>query len=808
MLAQQLYAAGIGVFPCHSNKGPAVNKGEDWHDYAKLPPSASRWPSNLVGVPVPPGLVVLDLDTYKGATRERVESAIGCALPWDGALIQRTPRGGEHYAFRVSWPVRQGSDLHDIKGFDTRVEGKGYICTGAPDYTPVGFGVFAMAHTATLPQMPDAARPALEHIEREAVARADIPQGYTDTVTIAAALRHIPPDCGRSEWVKIGLALRHHFHADENTGLALFDQWSSGELHDGEAPHNYVPEHIPKQWGSFKPEGGTTIGSLFYEAIRGGWSPPSGIDTASAFGVDAAPAGTFNALVDSIQSLGGDPRHTSGLIAGIRGLAGNALQTATLLALLTRELKEAGLLTGPIREQLDALAGTATPPRVRGEYGKNHTENASLFAERHYPDSRLARSDQAWYAFTGQAWIERDDDDVKHHLTCDMASSLPQHSNISGTYNVLCSLCHKSGTRINEIPPNLILYQNGILDLDTGQLYAHDPQFFTTNLLPYSHNPYAKAGRWLSFLLDIFEGDHERVDLLQEWFGYMLSNDYPHHKIMLLLGPPRSGKGTIGRVLEHIVGSQNYTGASLHAFTSDAFIESLRTKTVAFSGDTERRVARHSIDIVIERLKKISGNDAVTFNRKYKSSLSQTLPTRITIAGNYVPNLFDDSGALASRLLVIPFNVSYVNREDHSLFGDLVAELEGIGAWALEGLQRLKANGRFTEPHASRAEAEYIAEAYSPLKIFVDDVCTLGGEDVTFCDEIYNTYRAWVVVNQGPQILARTTFISSFKDYTRGRRCAYGPQRRGNEHKRGFRGLAVRDIDSPTAAAFTPQAVK
>lgn len=809
-IADQLYIAGIGVFPCYDHKGPAVKEGEDWNDYAKQPPATWRWPSHLVGVPVPVGATIIDLDTYKGVTRQHVEALLGCSLPWDEALLQRTQNGGEHYGFASpDWPVRQGSNLEKLKGFDTRVGGKGYICTGAPDYKPVGFGVFRLAQAGLLPRLPDEARAILERLERTPLEATELPTGDRDIENIVAALAYIDPSCGRSEWVKVGLALRHHFHDDEETGVRLFDAWSSGEMSNGDTPHNYVPEHIPHQWASFKPEGNTTVGSLFYEAIQGGWNPPAGIDTARAFGENAAPADSFNDLVDRIQAHGGDPKHTNDLIADVRALAGNPLQLATLLALLTRELNDAGLLTKPVREQLDALAGTATPPRISGQYAKNHTENAGLFVERHYPDGGLARSDQAWYAWTGKAWEELDDDDVKHKLSIDMASSLPQHSNIAGTYSVLCTLCHKAGKRINETPPQLVLFQNGVLDLTTGQLLAHDPGYFTTNILPYGYSPQARADRWLTFLFDIFEGDAERVALMQEWFGYMISNSYVHHKIMLMLGPRRSGKGTIGRILEQFVGHQNFTGASLHAFTSDAYLELLRTKTVAFSGDTERRVNRNSIDVVIERLKKISGNDAVTFSRKYKSTLSQTLPTRITLSGNHVPNLFDDSGALAGRLLVLPFNVSYADREDLYLYDSLVPEMEGIAAWALEGLRRLSANGRFTHPAASEIEAQYIAEAFSPLKMFIDSVCTLGEpEHKTFCGDLYSAYRAWAVNNQEAHILARKTFISAFKDATRGSGCVYGVQRVAERVDRGFRGLAVAPIDSATAGAFTPQAVQ
>lgn len=811
-IADQLYSAGIGVFPCYNNKTPAVQKGEDWHDVAKEAPADRHWPSHLVGVPVPPGVLILDLDTYKGVTREDVEQLLGCALPWEQALIQTTQHGGQHYAFKApEWPPKQGSDLEDLEGFDTRVAGKGYIATGQPDYTPVGFGVFALLHPEALPSLPEATREVLEQVANTPPAQLELPVGERDLETLRAALAHVDPGCGRSKWVKIGMALRHHFHDNEEVGIYLFDEWSSGEYWPSGCPENYNPDDIPGQWSSFKPEGASgtaTIGSVYYEAIQGGWHPPAGMDTAAAFGANSAPAGQFNSLVDEIQAHGGDPKCTKELIDGIAALGGNSLQNATLLALLTRELKEADLLTKPIRQQLDELAGGAPTARTAGYYGKNHTENAGLFLDTHYPGGGLARSDQVWYAYNGKAWVEYEDDDVRHALAMDMAPSSPQNSNVTGTYAMLSILCHKPGSRINETPPELVLFDNGILDLSAGQLHAHGPQYFTTNILPYNYDPTAQCPQWLAFLLDVFEGDQQRVDLLQEWFGYMLSNDYRHHKIMLLLGASRSGKGTIGRMLERVVGSQNFTGASLHAFASDPFIESLRTKNVAFSGDTERRVNRSSVDTVIERLKKISGNDAVSFGRKYKSTLTQTLPTRITLAANHVPGLFDDSGALSGRLLVLPFNVSYADREDLSLFNKLAEEVDGVASWALAGLARLSSAGAFTRPLASQVESDFIAETYSPLKLFIDEVCTLGIDSVVWCDDLHDTYHAWAVLNREERILSRKVFISAFKDATRGRGCSYGPHRVGDRVGRGFRGLAVKSVESSTAGAFALQEVK
>lgn len=755
LTAIKFYDSGLGVFPCRPDKTPAIPKGTSWKDRALLPPAEQSWPSGLVGLPIPEGVLLVDMDLYKGVTREEVERRVGCPLPWDQALLQTTQQGGEHYAFRVDWPARTGSNIGGIKGLDTRShrngEPQGYICTGNPGYTDFGVGVLRLAHRASLPCLPDQARELFGYADSAPSTTAAF-EDTPDLETVASALRSIDPDCSRSLWVKVGMALR-----TVTDDPSLFDSWSSGELAGREPPANYVPEHVPSQWETFKPDGDTRIGSLYFEAVQAGWRPPSALDTSLAFGAGSA---------------------------------------------------DAGLLTKPIRVQLEALAGGVSPGRADGSYGKNHTENAALFLERVYPNQSLVRSDQNWYSYTGLVWEHLDDDDARHRLTVDMAPAFPQASNIAGTYTVLSSLCHSAGSRINEIDPALVLYQNGVLDLRSGYLLAHSPDYFTTNILPYDFAPEATAPSWLAFLHEVFEGDAERAALLQEWFGYMMSNSYEHHKILFMLGPPRSGKGTVGRVMEQVVGSHNFTGASLHSFASDPFLASLQTKTVAFSGDTERRVNRNSLDRVIERLKKISGNDAVEFERKWKSTLSRTLPTRITLAGNSVPNLFDDSGALAGRMMPLPFGETFMNREDLGLTGRLLGELPGIANWALEGLRRLHKQGAFTVPEASQNEAQFIAETYSPLKTFIDSTCTFGGEFRVSCTELYGVYRAWAVQHQEAVIMSRRAFTGAFKDSVRGQGSHYGVHLIDGEVQRGFLGLRLAKVATVSEGAFKPKVAK
>lgn len=792
-LVQQLHAAGLAVFPCTAKKSPAIPKDTSWKDPANQYPQIQKWPSNIVGLPIPSGVVVIDLDTYKGATREIVDQALGCKLDWDRAIIQTTLHGGQHYAFAVDWQVKFGSSLCGVKGLDTRTTGHGYIATGE-GYTHYGVTPFALPHPQAFPRFPDAAKAMLEDIPQPISERAELPVGDKDIDNIRQALGHISPECTRTEWVKIGLALRHQFHDDPEAGLAIFDEWSSGSL-NGSEPSNYDAEGIEHQWYTFKPQGSTAIGSLFYDAIAAGWTPPAGIDTALAFGpsTGAAPAAgeVFDGLIDIIVADGGNPKKTNDLIVAVQAMQCSPLQRGMLLATLHRELKDADLLTKDIKAQLEG--GTAKAPKVPGEYGKNHTENAAIFVDKFYPNQTLSRSQKNWYKFNTKAWEFLDDDDVRHDVAIALAPSAPQFSVVTGTCSMIETLLHVTGKKIGEgVPKNLIFMQNGVLDINDGTLYAHDRSFFTTNLMPYNHNPQAPREQWLLFMEAIFEGDQEMICLLQEWFGYMMSSSYDYHKVLLMLGPKRCGKGTIGQILKILVGEQNFTGATLSSFAVDSFIESLQTKTVAFIGDAAKTVPGNRVENVTERLKGISGADDQQFHRMYKGSMTTQLPTRITIASNHVPRLFDDSGALASRLIVMPFNVSFYGREDITLFGKLKAEIEGIAAWSLEGLARLRQNGQFTLPMASIAEKEYISESYSPLMTFVEEVCSIGvGNGKIRAEDIYDSYKAWAVLNQEDNILTRKPFVASFKDLMRGTKCIYGTQRDGDDIFRGFRNISL-----------------
>ena len=98
-------------------------------------------------------------------------------------------------------------------------------------------------------------------------------------------------------------------------------------------------------------------------------------------------------------------------------------------------------------------------------------------------------------------------------------------------------------------PGNVIPLDNGLLDVAAGAMLPHTPAYFAPTAVPYAYDPTAPIPQaWLRFLDSVWPTDPDAVGTLQEWFGYLLTADTSQQKILFLVGPKRSGKGTLRRL--------------------------------------------------------------------------------------------------------------------------------------------------------------------------------------------------------------------------------------------------------------------
>ncbi|MEC4615511.1 phage/plasmid primase, P4 family [Tsukamurella tyrosinosolvens] len=336
---------------------------------------------------------------------------------------------------------------------------------------------------------------------------------------------------------------------------------------------------------------------------------------------------------------------------------------------------------------------------------------------------------------------------------------------------------------------------NGILDVRTRTLFAHTPEYFSFTCLPYSYDPAATEAKALQgFLRSLWPDDPEPIALIQEWLGYIVSGDTGRQKGLLLIGPPRSGKGTILWLIMMLVGAVNAAGPTLASLCQQFGMAPLIGKSVANVGDA-RLGSSTSTTVLVERILSLIGEDEQQVDRKYRDPWTGKLRARLTIASNELPRFVDASAAVISRLLIAEMTNSFLGREDEHLKDRLASELPAILNWALDGLDRLNANGKFTRPAASADTEQELEDLASPTKAFVRDECTIGEGKSAVKVDMYRRWENWCL-SHGHQAGSQAWFARNLKA------CGIsGGKESTGERRPIYLGVELKSAPSATAGA-------
>jgi putative DNA primase/helicase len=383
----------------------------------------------------------------------------------------------------------------------------------------------------------------------------------------------------------------------------------------------------------------------------------------------------------------------------------------------------------------------------------------------------LRRWRGGWMSYLGTRWAEIEATEVSAWLyeqlehaeylhldprtkTEEVRPWRPNRSKITNVLDTLTAVSHLP-ERVNTpswqdgpalaAPGQLVACRNGLLDVSTRTLHPHTPTYFNLVAVPFDYHQHAPPPvRWLQFLRQLWPDDPNSITALRQYFGYVLSGRTDIHKIMLLVGPTRSGKGTIARVLESLVGEGNYQGPTLASLATNFGLAPLIGVPLAVVSDA-RLSAKDNTGQIVERLLSISGEDVLTIDRKYRECWTGKLPTRLLILSNELPRLGDASGAIANRFLILAMHNSFLGKEDIQLTGKLLVELPGILNWSLDGLQSLANTGSFTVPLSSDEAIIALHDLVSPISAFVRDRCEIGGQVVV--DTLYRAWSRWATDN-------------------------------------------------------------
>lgn len=399
-------------------------------------------------------------------------------------------------------------------------------------------------------------------------------------------------------------------------------------------------------------------------------------------------------------------------------------------------------------------------------------------------DKTLLRSQGLWYEYTGTHYEEVSEEEVRADLwrylktvfTFDKKGNMvPMKPTRDYVGNVSDALKAEVGVKravapcwlggsIGPDPKVLLPMTDGILDVTRRVLLPHNPRLFVTNALTFGWGSDAVGPprEWLKFMRSVWGDDEEAILTLQEIMGYLLTPDTSQQKMFLLIGPRRSGKGTIGRVLTALLGAHNCCAPTMASFAGEFGAAQIIGKLAAIFPDARSGGLGMNAQAVVERLLQISGEDHMEINRKNKEFWSGRPTARVLIMANEPPKLGDASGALPGRFITLSMYKSFYGQEDHGLEARLMAELPAILRWALDGRDRLMRRGYFIQPESGKDDLDDMQAMGNPVGQFVEACCDLDAESTEPTDLLFEAWRDWCA-GSGHHAGAKETFGRSLR---------------------------------------------
>lgn len=273
----------------------------------------------------------------------------------------------------------------------------------------------------------------------------------------------------------------------------------------------------------------------------------------------------------------------------------------------------------------------------------------------------------------------------------------------------------------NQPPANFINVQNGLLNVDTGQLQPHSPGFLSTTQLPVIYDPTATCPAWEAFIQATLPEDAQGI--IWEIAGDLAVPDRSIQKAHLFVGEGANGKSTQLTALINFLGKANIASLSLHKLEEDRFAAArLVGKLANICPDLpSAHLAGTST------FKALTGGDVITGERKYSDSFDFTPYCRLVFSANHMPASRDGSWAFFRRWLVIPFTRTFEGEAatPRAILDARLAqpsELSGVLNKALIALRQLRQRGEFTETGSMKRAWEEFRQTTDPLSVWLDSM--------------------------------------------------------------------------------------
>jgi P4 family phage/plasmid primase-like protien len=285
---------------------------------------------------------------------------------------------------------------------------------------------------------------------------------------------------------------------------------------------------------------------------------------------------------------------------------------------------------------------------------------------------------------------------------------------------------------------NLINFQNGVWDIERGELLPHDSKYLQTLQIPHTVGEYKPFTE--TRLYDFFKKTKlpkEDIKMLLKYMAYCLTLDYGLKTFMILCGQSNTGKSVLIRFFENLVGKQNVSSLSMHELNMRFYPSQLYNRLLNSCADNSSLPLSS-----IENLKKITGGDQIMHEKKGKEPFFFVPFCKLIFSFNQLPlQLEEKSNAFYKRMRILFMNNELFLNNDY--VNDLCSE-EGVSE-IIPYLLHLLPVKDIPRTSTSDKYVEALRQDSDSIHAFIAKQCELGSGLSVEKNALYEAYCRFCV---------------------------------------------------------------
>jgi P4 family phage/plasmid primase-like protien len=366
--------------------------------------------------------------------------------------------------------------------------------------------------------------------------------------------------------------------------------------------------------------------------------------------------------------------------------------------------------------------------------------------------------DGQFWSYDGKLWRSVSDQWIAGCVLKTLQSSpVRTGQNTASLLNQVCSLMKaKLAVRDDQFsfttePPPVINCSNGELWINPDgsvKLKRHRPESRLRHCLEVEYDPEAQCPEFDRAVLGIFGAAEKPKRMVQHWnelLGYLIQPKRNIPLIIILLGRGENGKTVLVRTAVKLLGQQLVQAQRIEDLDKSQFAMGNLFGKYMFVDDDVRAGTRLPDGI----LKTISEAKEVSGELKFKPTFNFVVRAMPVLLCNNIPSIADLSHGMRRRLMVIPFNRTFNDKDrDSELFERIWAnELPGVLNRALAGYKRILTRGlKFKRPTAVIDATTRLLQQANPLPAFILENCVTKPNARCLLRHFYDEFHIWTKV--------------------------------------------------------------